>query len=96
MWDGDGIPPNHIAVGSRVKRICELIGDTSILEEAGKVIGTRVRSKWYKLKKDALSRVCRFDVVIKVGPADLCFELQVDGQRISKNHEPITAEWATV
>ncbi|KAI6514491.1 hypothetical protein MCOR10_008619 [Pyricularia oryzae] len=95
MWDGDGIPPNHMAVGSRVRKICDLVGDTTILEEAGKVIETRVRSRWYKIRKDAVSRVCRFDVAVKVGPADLGFELQVDGQRISKNHEPITAEWTT-
>ncbi|TLD20700.1 hypothetical protein PspLS_08428 [Pyricularia sp. CBS 133598] len=95
MWDGDGIPPIHMAAGSRVRKICELVGDTAILEEAGKVLETRVRSHWYKMKKDAVCRVCRFDVVVKVGPADLGFELQVDGQRISQNHEPITEEWIT-
>lgn len=37
--------------------------------------------------------LCTFDVRAIIAPADIRFELWFNGQRFSKNHEPIQINW---
>ncbi|KAL8282494.1 hypothetical protein RB600_005781 [Gaeumannomyces tritici] len=85
----DGALPRSTREGIAVK-LCDLHSDLSGIQQTELVV-KQTRGTCFRRGKKYL--LCEFDIVVTVAPADLKFELQVDGERFSRNHKPITIRW---
>ncbi|KLU92198.1 hypothetical protein MAPG_11144 [Magnaporthiopsis poae ATCC 64411] len=94
QYDGDveTLPSN--VKSERAVKICILKSNLSGIDKS-KLVTVKMDTKYPILSKKKY-KACRFEfeIVAIIGPVDLRFEVQVQGERFSDNHRPLSMNWA--